>query len=482
MSALPDIARDTACRHAMIPHGAVVLAMVSGGADSVALLRLLASGDLGDPAALRVLHVNHGLRGEESDRDASFVAATCDELGVECRVVACDIAGHAFGAGLNLEDAGRRIRYALAESELDATCASVSEGRERGRIAVAHTFDDRLETFLARLLTGAGGGGLRSIPPVRGRIVRPLIEARRADVVGYLRSLGQEWREDATNEDTAMQRAWIRHDLLPLIEGRYPTFGEAVSRALDLLTDDDLLLTEMAEAFAHDFSRLEDGSLVFDRALMATLSPAMARRTVRAALVAAFPEALRLEFEHADAVSRGIALDGFARDLPFGLRAETEYGRLRVSRRAAEESCVSPGLLQLPGFLDLGAAGSIEAIEAEPVSVHAGGDQETIDAETVGWPLVVDSVRDGDRIRPFGAKGTKKVGDLLTDAKVPRRTRGVTPVVRDGERVVWVAGVRLADDVRVTPETQRAARLVWHRPSTDTGAPDAMDDEPREGR
>ncbi|HSQ22094.1 MAG TPA: ATP-binding protein, partial [Coriobacteriia bacterium] len=150
---LPDIARETTERHAMLPEGSAVLALVSGGADSIALLRLLATGELGDlTGRLAVLHVNHLLRGQDADADEAFVMALCECLDVPCRSVRYDVAAYAEAEGLNLEDAGRRVRYLFADDELDARCAALGVPSERGRIAVAHTADDRLETFLARLV------------------------------------------------------------------------------------------------------------------------------------------------------------------------------------------------------------------------------------------------------------------------------------------------------------------------------------------
>ncbi len=464
MTALPDIARTTVLRHDMLPEGAAVVAMVSGGADSVALLRLLADGSLGALSALSVLHVNHMLRGERSGADERFVAELCGSLGVPCDVVRYDVAAHAAAEGLNLEDAGRRIRYRFAEAELDARCDRGGVDASLGRIVVAHTFDDRLETFLARLVSGAGTGGLRSIAPVRGRVVRPLLDARRAEVVTYLSGLGQGWREDATNADTARQRAWVRHELLPLIERRNPAFDTVASRMLSILGEEDDLLAGMADAFAHDLVRLEGGALHFQRGFMRTLSRPMARRTVRHALLAAFPEASRLEAEHIDAVVEGLADDGFARDLSFGLRAEVEYGKLRISRRTDADVSVAPGLLAFPDNLELGAAGAIEARHVPETTPWTDPDHVVIDADRVRWPLVVDGPREGDRMRPMGMGGTKKVSDLLIDAKVPRRLRAGTPVVRDAERIVWVAGVRLSEECRVTADTTRAAELVWRRP------------------
>lgn len=462
MPPLPDIARATAAEHALFAPGAPVVALVSGGADSVALLRLLAAGELGDlDGYLSVLHVNHLLRGEDADGDAAFVSALSARLGIACDVVRYDVAAYAEADGLNLEDAGRRVRYRFASDELDRRCDAAGVPRETGRIAVAHTADDRLETFLMRVVTGAGAGGLGGMAVVRGRVVRPLLEARRADVTAYLDSLGQTWREDATNADTARFRAWARHELLPLIEAQYPSFSETAARTMRVLSEEDELLAELAQAFARDFTRMEGGALVLDRAFLATLSAPMARRTVREAIVAAFPQASRLEFEHAEALLAGLAEGPFARDLPFGLRAEGEYATLRISRRGSAAPSVAPGLLAFPGILDLGEAGTIEARDGGTADDADTPDRVRIDADSVSWPLQVDALRDGDRMRPFGMEGTKKLSDMLIDAKVPRRLRRATPVVRDGERVVWLAGVRLGEEHRVTPATVNVAELVW---------------------
>ena len=462
MEALSDIARATADRHGMFADASVVVVMVSGGADSVALLRLLAEGALAPGAAVSVLHVNHQLRGDASDGDEAFVRSLCDTLGVTCTVVSHDVAGYAVSAGLNLEDAGRRLRYRFADEELDARCAAAGVPRSAGRIAVAHTADDRLETFLSRLVSGSGATGLISIAPVRGRVVRPLIDARRSDIVSFLDALGQDWREDATNADTSRERSWVRHVLLPVIEERAPAFEQVARRTMQVLAEDDALLQEMAEAFARDFAHQDGGALVFNRPALRTLSHPMARRTLRTGIVRTFPDASRMEFEHLEALTTGLADDAFARDLSSGLRAVAEYDTLRISRKDSALPVLAQGLLHCPGSVDLGDAGTMQVVETTG-SVATGPDRVSIDADAVSWPLVVDGPREGDRIRPFGLEGTKKLSDLLVDVKVPQRLRAVTPVVRDSERVVWVAGVRLAEECRVTDATERVVDIVWHR-------------------
>lgn len=468
MTTVPDIARATCARHRLLVPGAPLLVMVSGGGDSVALLRLVASGVLGEGLRPSVLHVNHLLRGDESDADQAFVEALCDQLGVTCRSVRYDVGAYAAEGGLNLEDAGRRIRYRFAEEELDALCDASGVQRSLGRIATAHTLDDRVETFLMRAISGSGAGGLASIAAVRGRIVRPLLDVSRADLRAWLEEQGGVWREDESNSDTARLRARIRGELLPVLETYNPRVRDAIARTTDLLAEEDSLLGEMSEQFARDFAEVHPGREVrLERALVLTLSRAMQRRTVRTALLAAFPEASRLEGSHLDAVCEGMSDDGFARDLPNGLRAFTEYGTLVVSRADDSQPFVAPSLLELPGIADLGEAGRLLAEEASRDERAGTPDSIVIDATGIGGPLLADGAREGDRMRPLGMEGSRKLSDLLTDAKVPRRTRGSVPVVRDGERIVWLAGVRMSHEYRVTDKTERAIRLTWRRPADD---------------
>jgi len=459
MIRLTDIAAATAASHSMFAGAAPIVVMVSGGADSVSLLRAVAAGVFG-PLSASALHIDHRLRGEASDGDAAFVRALCGELGVECRVVSVDVEGFAAEHGLNLEDAGRRVRYREADSELDRRCAAEGAAAADGRIVTAHTLDDRAETTLMRLAQGAGAAGLISLGYTRGRVVRPLLDCTRADVVAYLGELGQDWREDATNLDTTRLRARVRAELMPLLRGINPRFDDAIARTLAVLGDEDALLDGLAREAAAKAAEVVAGEIGIDREALASSPRALQRRVVRLLLAEAFPEASRLEFEHIEAVCDGLSDRTFVRDLPGGLRAFAEYGRLIISRSAVATGRLASFELPVPGIVDLQGVGRITA---EPGGAHPASDpmETLLDADSLGGPLTVGPVVAGDRIRPFGMHGTRKVSDVLIDAKVPARRRGEVPVVRDGERIVWVAGVKSSEDCRVGPDTRRTVRLVW---------------------
>ncbi len=298
---------------------------------------------------------------------------------------------------------------------------------------------------------------------MRGRVVRPLIDCARSDVRAYLERGGWSWREDATNTDTERVRAKVRHEIAPLLREINPRFDEAFARTLVVLGDEDDLLEQMAEAFAHDFVERDADEVRFDRAMMATLSRPMARRTVRSALLGTFPESSRLEFEHVEALVDGLAVEGFARHLPDGLRAFTEYGRMVVSRAGEEPGPLAPCLLPIPGIVDVESAGRLIAEEVEPTDMVGSPDSIVIDLSDGTDRLDVSGPREGDRMQPLGMQGSKKLSDLLVDEKVPRRDRSTIPVVRNGDEVVWLAGVRMGDGYRVSPSTTRAVRLTWER-------------------
>jgi len=466
----------------MFEPGVPVVVMVSGGADSVAALLMVAEQVFGELRPL-VVHVNHRLRDAESDGDEAFVRELAGRLRIDVRVLGCDVAACAASEKLNLEDAGRRIRYRFAQEALDAHCQRLGVSASSGRLLVAHTLDDRIETFFMRALLGAGLGGLSSIAPVRGRIVRPLLETERLALRQWLGHRSQSWREDSSNSDTTRLRAHIRATLLPTAEQVNPAFRAALSRTMDLLADDDNYLSGLADSLASELAETEpDQEVCIDRHRILGLDRALARRVIRSSLLNAFPDASRIPSAHIRALAEGFGNDRFSHDLPGGLKAFSEYDKMVVVRQTAENPCLPPGCLQVPGVVELGRAGSIIAEQVPgPAGEHMragsgvgsddGGrppvsgqaDAVVIDAQCVADGIYVDSVRAGDRMRPLGMQGSRKLSDLLIDAKVPRRKRALIPVVRDGERIIWLAGIRLSDEYRVTESTSAFVRLVWNR-------------------
>jgi tRNA(Ile)-lysidine synthase len=246
---------DTVERHSMIRSGDRIGVAVSGGADSVALLRLLAELRAQLGIRLFVLHFHHQLRGADADEDESFVARLARELGFDFVADRADVAGEARRNAWNLEDAGRRLRYEFF--------ASVVSSHALKRVAVAHTADDQAETVLAHLLRGTGLAGLAGIYPVAGSIIRPLLDIGREELREYLLTLNQPWREDATNLDTSRTRARVRHNLLPLLQRDFePATVTRLVRMAGLAREEEMFWHALEdERFAALTSREPSGGL-----------------------------------------------------------------------------------------------------------------------------------------------------------------------------------------------------------------------------
>jgi len=444
-------------RARLVDTGDRVAVAVSGGPDSVALLWLLhrLSADLAFTVA-GVVHVHHGLRGEDADADEAFVRALAARLELRCEVARVDVAALARARRQSIEAAARDARYAFFDEAAGRLNAS--------RIATGHTMDDQAETVLLRLLRGAGGRGVTGIRLRRGKLIRPLLECRRADLVPYLAALGEPYREDASNRDRAIARNRIRHELLPVIERLAPGGVRALARFARLAGDDEAYLERVAIEAA-GISVLSSGAGVeVQRGALAGLPPPIVRRIIRRAVADAAPD-VTLAVGHVDAVRMLAAADkpeGHL-DLP-GLSVDRRGEVVTLSRgRSApgrDASDTRPAsyeyVLPLPGSVDVPEAGVTIAATTVPPADGArvpcpAPDVAVVQAGSIAAPFAVRSRRPGDRLRPLGAPGRRKLQDVLVDRKVPRRERDRVPIVVDrAGRIVWVAGLVVADECRVT--------------------------------
>ncbi len=448
LSPLASRALATIRRHNMLSGGERVIVAVSGGPDSMALLDVLV--ELREPLGLRlcVAHLNHCLRGQEATEDAEFVAARADALGLPAKIGSADVAALRQARGGTLEVAARRARYAFLEAVAAQAAAS--------RVALGHTAEDQAETILLRLLRGGELAALCGMPPRRTispgsstLVVRPLIEARRADVLSYLAERGVAWRADATNVDPSFRRNWVRHELLPALGARLG--GDAATALLNL------------QEAAHQLSR----AIAAVAASVPLADLAAVPRIVRR-------EALRMAHRRAggtggltwrtlDAIESLLA-GGAGRmvALPCGLVAERQYREIvfrqrSLARPAVRAALTVPGRVELP---ELGLWLEAEALESPPHELRGrGGWEEVVDIDAVGERLEVRTRRPGDRFVPLGMAAPVKLKDFLISQHVPRCERDAVPLATCPAGIVWVVGLRLDDRAKVTPATRRFARL-----------------------
>jgi len=456
--------RRTIERERLVPPGARVLAALSGGADSVALLLLLCElRDGGGVELAGAAHLNHQLRGD-ADADEAFCAALCARLGIRFVSERADVAALARTQKRSLEDAARAARYEFLERAADALGAS--------RIAVGHTIEDQAETFLLRLIRGAGTRGLAAIRPRAGRVVRPLLEVERAALRGYLAGRGEPFREDASNADVAIARNRVRHELMPLLRSRFsPAVDRALARGAALARDDEEFLAAEAIKLAARIVLIDEGVRI-DAAGLSSAPRALSSRVARAALER-LAGRTPITFDH---VQRLIALadpsaSGQAISLPgqYAIRV-AEAVLLRPARSRARPAANSFAVsLSIPGEVELPAQRVVVAAQPLPETPPPGerpriwtarGMEVGIAADAVTLPLAVRSRRPGDRFRPLGAPGRRKLQDFLVDRKVARERRDAVPLVVDGrDRIVWVVGESVAEEFRVTNPSQAVILL-----------------------
>jgi tRNA(Ile)-lysidine synthase len=454
-----------------------VAVAVSGGPDSVALTLLLAElapgralqkfevrssplgiarGDVSDsrtskfevPRGARwqlagLIHVDHQLRGAESDADASFCAALAARLDLPIDRTSVDVTSHAARERRSLEASARELRYAAFAAAATRLGATV--------VVTGHTADDQAETVLLRLLRGATMRGVSAIRWRRGLYARPLLECRRAELRAYLDERGEAFREDSSNADETIPRNRLRRTLMPAIDAMWPGGVRAFARFAELAADDEALLTRMAEECGVPVRSAADG-VELERGPLAALPAPIARRVVRAGVEAAGGRPAARDVE---AVLRLTASSKQRGRLTLhGVDVDVEADRVRIGReRPSGPRVAFEHELPVPGEVEIRETRVRlrASLLSGPERPAGAPGVAVLQASAVAAPLTVRTRRPGDRFRPLGAPGSKTLQDLLVDRKVPRMRRQAVPVVvdRDG-RIVWVAGVEIAHDCRVT--------------------------------
>jgi tRNA(Ile)-lysidine synthase len=481
---------------------------VSGGIDSVALLRVLLElrGELG--IVLSVVHFNHKLRGAESDSDQEFVGALAREHALEFYCDSGDVAGHAAEERVSIEAAARELRYAFFHRLLGANRSGLKpdandpdsrgpDGPRFQKIVTGHTLDDQAETVLLRVIRGAGLRGLAGIHPtlvvededgeVCGEIVRPLLTTRRRDLERYLRELGQSWRDDATNLSTKFTRNRVRHLLLPLLEKEFnpavaETLGDVaeIARGEEDYWDNEVAgwmgtgvhwsepawakKSELVQIRGNGGTQAEAGATLsdlkanigdvpwlvmnasVDRLWLLGEPVAVQRRVIKAIGDEA---GIPLEFKHIEEIVRFAVQEagsGGEISLPLGWKVRRDTHQI---------------IFETPNRSEVGPAGDYEyelpipgevtvceigsTLEASRVAANAGYNPEhLLDGESLHAPLKVRNWRAGDRFWPRHTKSPKKVKELLQERHLPRAERSLWPVIVSGEEIVWVRGFPVA--------------------------------------
>ncbi|MDM8005788.1 MAG: tRNA lysidine(34) synthetase TilS [Phycisphaerae bacterium] len=473
-------------RNGLVPRGTMVVAGVSGGADSVAMLHLLCSLNRREwGLKIHVAHLNHQLRGIEADKDAKFVRELAEGLLLDCTVGTADVRGRASQDGVSIEQAARRCRFEF----LERVC--LKSGVRL--VVLAHHADDNAETILHRIVRGTGLrglGGIRASRPIRPgsdvQVVRPMLSFRRSEIEEYVRDRGLSFRHDATNDADSYTRNRIRKDILPLLRDSInPQVAEALVRLGEQARDVDEYLTETAGRMLESIIvERDDRQIVLLSTSLARKPRLMKTQLIREAMLLLGVSEAEIGYSHLIAVAAMTdETEGSkAMDLPGGLRVVRKYDRLALQLVAepvgetaapAEMRVAAEGKTLLLSFgieLSVETISADQGVIAEHIRTAASRGQvsweEWIDADQVHFPLIARLRRPGDRFLPLGMSELKKLSDFFIDEKIDADVRERTVLLCDRLGPIWVVPLRIDDRVRLTEATRRVMRLSARQLST----------------
>jgi tRNA(Ile)-lysidine synthase len=450
---------QTIAKYRMLRAGERVGVAVSGGPDSVALLWALFELREQLGILLSVAHVNHSLRGAESEADEAFTCELAGSLGLDCWV-----ARAALAEG-NLEQEGRRFRLHWFRRLVEENRAD--------KIATGHTRTDQAETVLFRFLRGAGTAGLAGIHPVlEERIVRPLIEIDRAEVLGYLQSAGHAWREDSSNRNLALARNRLRHEVLPQLEREgNPGLAARLSQVAEWARDEESYWQQYVLELAPRYLRVEGQVVYLEAPALGELPAAVERRLLRHVVEQVKGDLLGIEFGHTEQVRALLAAEeGHGRVQLPGVDVFRSFDQVRVAPVAepAERDYSVP--LPGPGTYEIPHTQKCLVLELR----ETGGrdrryneESGCLDWEQVPRPLWLRNWRPGDHYQPVGWSGQEKLKTLFHERRVPLWERRYWPVVASESEVIWARGFGAASALAAGPET----RMVLEITETESGKP-----------
>ncbi len=448
----------TIVRHRMWAAGQRVGVAVSGGADSMCLLHVLRELAARWDLRLHIFHLNHRLRGGESDADAAFVRRLAEELALPFTLREVEIAA----SGDNREQAGREARLAFFREE-------ISTGRVEC-VATGHTRGDQAETVLFRFLRGAGTAGLAGIRPVAAGIVRPLLGVDRLDVEQYLRERGIAWREDATNRSREFARNRIRHDLLPEIEREWnPAITRTLAQTADWALAEEHYWEAEIDRLASRHLEVRNGTVLLHGGFLEELPLAVARRLVRRAMELVKGDLRGVDFGHINAVlDMSSTREGHGRLQAPDLDIMRSFAWLRFAKpglntletRNYRIPAAVPGVFRVPGE---GSAISLELVENSECLSNCNcvynGVMVCVDWECLSGSLHLRNWRPGDQYQPWGRTGEEKIKTLFQEFRIPLWERRHWPVLMDGNSIVWARQFGSALRFAAGPETRRILKI-----------------------
>jgi len=449
--------RSTILKYEMISPGDKVIVALSGGPDSICLLNALHKLSPELEISLVVAHIDHGLRGAEDEFETQLARKVAGTMGLpfETEKVSClkDIQS-------SLEERARSIRYSFLER--------ICKIHKAQKIALGHNLNDQAETILMRLLRGSGPSGLSGIPPIRDkRIIRPLIEVQRDEILYYLNAHSIPFAIDSSNTNIKHLRNRIRLELVPILLDYQPNLMEQLGKFSNIIRDEDILLESITlDWIDEEAERKSTGNVSVLVSSIRTLSNPLRNRVIRALLKEIKGDLYPMEYNHIASVSK--LLDNeqpqCSIDLPNGITASKVYNRLQFSQGKQKKIKGYSYSVRVPGTFFIYEAGQTIQLE----EAHEGVDlpkgralsMAYLDADKLRYPLVIRNFRHGDRFIPLGMTGHKKLKNFFIDLKIPSDKRGSIPLLTSGDNVAWICGYRIDERFKITSQTKKIVRVT----------------------
>ncbi len=439
-------------KNKLLNKGDSVVLGVSGGADSICMLKILSDAQKRRDISLYVLHINHQIRGEEAEQDAAFVKRACTKFKVPHRVVSVDVPSIAEKEGLSLEEAGRIIRYQEFSNYAYEVGAS--------KIAVAHNSNDNAETVLMNLARGTGIKGLSGIAPKRKmedakgntiEVIRPILCLSRKEIEDYLKKNEIEYRNDSTNDSTDYTRNKIRLEIMPILENINDNAMQNITNASkELASTSEYIDKDVEEAYKRYVMEKDNKLFLSDEAFVS--DPIVLTGIIRKMIENIAGKLKDITRVHVgDVVNLSEKQVGKKVDLPYSIVAEREYDGISMSCNTDEEETTSDEKEVVISFEE----GGFDHTDIEELKYTKWLDYDKIDE------VEIRTRRKGDYIVVNADGGKKKLKDYFIDEKIPRKERDNVLLVADGNHVLWVVGHRISEAAKVTPKTNKVVKLTY---------------------
>ncbi len=449
-------------KYAMIERKDRVVVAVSGGPDSMALLKILDVISNEYKLTLCAAHLNHGMRAEASDQEEDFVRKYCRNRGIDFESKRIHVPTLKQGTGKSIEEIAREERYDFLMN------IALNSGAQN--IALGHHLQDQTETVIMNLLRGSGAEGLKGMLPIReGIFIRPILGIRKEEILDFLEQEHMPYMVDASNESPVYLRNRIRHGLIPELKKKFnPNLEETLGAMAEIMgLENDYMETVTGDILAGWGLTLPDEEIRMKRDDLKGLHPAIQNRIIKKLLKQFSPFAKGIGYVHIQAVVNlaGSHKPGGQINLPFGIQVRREYDWLCFSRQANGDDAREGGfcyIVSVPDRVHIQELNKIMTFEMvqRPERVELDTlNTAYMDYEAIIPPVTVRTIKPGDAIKPLGMTGTKKVKSYFIDEKIPLIRRKQIPLLVDGESVIWIAGMRLSERVKITDKSRKILKV-----------------------